>query len=111
MGSYPFYDERFDVKGGLKPHAFNEPRYKGASVLISNVNFGCGSSREHAPQALLRWGIRAVVAESFAEIFAGNCAMLGIPSVVAGKDEVARLQKLAHDHPETEFNLDLGSMT
>jgi 3-isopropylmalate/(R)-2-methylmalate dehydratase small subunit len=111
MGNYPFYDERFDAKGGLKPHAFNEPRYKGASVLLANVNFGCGSSREHAPQALLRWGVKAVVAESFAEIFAGNCVMLGVPAVVASKEEVAALQKLAHEHPETEFTVDLESMT
>ena len=111
MGNYPFYDERFDAKGSLKPHAFNEPRYKGASVLLANVNFGCGSSREHAPQALVRWGIKAVVAESFAEIFAGNCVMLGTPAVVATKDEIAALQKLAHEHPETEFSVDLESMT
>src|SRR5260370_119154 len=104
MGSYPFYDERFDVKGGLKPHAFNEPRYKGASVLISNVNFGCGSSREHAPQALLRWGITAVVAASLAESVAENGAMLVIPSVVAEREEAAGVEKLPDDHPEAEVN-------
>jgi 3-isopropylmalate/(R)-2-methylmalate dehydratase small subunit len=111
MGNYPFYDERFDTKGGLKPHAFNEPRYKGASILLANVNFGCGSSREHAPQALVRWGIKAIVAESFAEIFAGNCVMLGTPALVASKAEVAELQKTAHDHPKTEFSVDLEGMT
>jgi 3-isopropylmalate/(R)-2-methylmalate dehydratase small subunit len=111
MGQYPFYDERFDAKGGLRPHAFNEPRYKGASILFANVNFGCGSSREHAPQALVRWGIKAIVAESFAEIFAGNCVMLGTPAVTASKEDLAALQKLAHDKPETEFAVDLESMT
>ena len=111
MGQYPFYDERFDTKGGLKPHAFNEPRYKGAHILFSNVNFGCGSSREHAPHALVRWGIKAIVAESLAEIFAGNCVMLGTPALVASKADVAALQKLAHDKPETAFTVDLETMT
>ncbi|MES2202452.1 MAG: 3-isopropylmalate dehydratase small subunit [candidate division FCPU426 bacterium] len=111
MGNYPFYDERFDAKGGLKPHAFNEPRYKGAHILFANVNFGCGSSREHAPQALLRWGIKAIVAESFAEIFAGNCVMLGIPAVTASKEQVLQLQKTAHEHPEAVFAVDLEAMT
>jgi 3-isopropylmalate/(R)-2-methylmalate dehydratase small subunit len=111
MGAYPFYDERFDAKGGLRPHAFNEPRYHGASLLFANVNFGCGSSREHAPQALMRWGIKAVVAESLAEIFAGNCVMLGIPAATASKADLAALQKLAHEKPETEFSLDLGGLT
>ena len=111
MGQYPFYDERFDTKGGLKPHAFNEPRYKGASILFANVNFGCGSSREHAPQALVRWGIKAVVAESLAEIFAGNCVMLGTPALVASKADIAALQVLAHEEPETAFTVDLGAMT
>jgi 3-isopropylmalate/(R)-2-methylmalate dehydratase small subunit len=111
MGQYPFYDERFDAKGGLKPHAFNEPRYKGASILFGNVNFGCGSSREHAPQALVRWGIKAIVAESLAEIFAGNCVMLGTPALVASKEDVAALQKLAHEFPGTHFTVDLHGMT
>src|SRR5258706_9913696 len=110
MGSYPFYDERFDAAGGLRPHAFNEPRYKGASILLANVNFGCGSSREHAPQALVRWGIKAVVAESFAEIFAGNCMMLGTPAVVASKEEVAKLQHAPAADPEPEVTVDLHAM-
>jgi 3-isopropylmalate/(R)-2-methylmalate dehydratase small subunit len=111
MGKYPFYDERFDAKGGLKPHAFNEPRYKGASILFANVNFGCGSSREHAPQALVRWGIKAVLAESLAEIFAGNCVMLGTPALTASKEDIRALQKLAHDKPDTEFSLDLEAQS
>jgi 3-isopropylmalate/(R)-2-methylmalate dehydratase small subunit len=81
------------------------------------VNFGCGSSREHAPQALARWGhpkapgIKAIVAESFAEIFAGNCVMLGIPAVTASKSDVAALQALVERAPATEFNLDLEGLT
>ena len=110
MGEYPFYDERFEMDGSLKQHAFNEQKHQGARILLANVNFGCGSSREHAPQSLHRWGIDAVVAESFAEIFAGNCVMLGVPAVVAAKPDIAALQKLADKHPETEFTVDLDRM-
>ena len=71
LGDYAFYDERFDEQGGSKGHPFDAPERKGSEILVSGRNFGCGSSREHAPQALLRFGIRAVIAESFAEIFFG----------------------------------------
>ena len=107
MGNYPFYDERFDCEGKTKGHPFDMPQFKGASILLVNQNFGCGSSREHAPQALMRWGIRAIVGESFAEIFAGNCTMLGIPTVTVSQAEISRLQTLAREKPETEFVLDL----
>jgi 3-isopropylmalate/(R)-2-methylmalate dehydratase small subunit len=110
MGEYPFFDERFKPDGSKKDHPFNKPEYQGASILLGNVNFGCGSSREHAPQSLVRWGIRAVVAESFAEIFAGNCVMLGTPALVASKDDVAELQKLATEKPGSVFTVDLQSM-
>jgi len=111
MGDYPFFDERFNTDGSRKGHAFNEARYQGASILLANVNFGCGSSREHAPQALVRWGIKAIVAESFAEIFAGNCAMLGMPTILAGKDDIARLQTMAARHPKVEHTINLNDMT
>jgi len=110
MGEYPFFDERFATDGSKKDHPFNKPEYQGASLLLGNVNFGCGSSREHAPQSLVRWGIRALVAESFAEIFAGNCVMLGTPALVASKEDVARLQKLALEKPGTVFTVDLATM-
>ena len=110
MGQYPFYDERFTADGGLKDHPFNKPEYQGASILIANSNFGCGSSREHAPQALVRWGIRAIIAESFGEIFSGNCAMLGIPAVTGSKTDVAALQALAAKDPGTELTVDLEAM-
>src|SRR4051812_13623983 len=100
MGAYPFYDERYDSDGKLKPHAFNEPRYQGSSLLFVNGNFGCGSSREHAPQSLMRWGIKAMVGESSAEIFAGNCVMLGIPAVTVTPAEAAQLQARAHEDPQ-----------
>lgn len=117
MGDYPFFDERFNADGSKKSHPFNEVRFQGASLLLGNVNFGCGSSREHAPQALARWGnpqqpgIKAVVAESFAEIFAGNCVMLGIPAVTAAKVDLAALQDLTEKAPTTVFTLDLQALT
>jgi 3-isopropylmalate/(R)-2-methylmalate dehydratase small subunit len=109
MGDYPFFDERFDGSGNKKDHPFNRPEHQGASVLIANSNFGCGSSREHAPQALVRWGIRAIVAESFAEIFAGNCIMLGTPVATASPEHISRMQEIAGGSPEIEFNVDLSA--
>jgi 3-isopropylmalate/(R)-2-methylmalate dehydratase small subunit len=107
MGDYPFFDERFDAAGKTRPHPFNDPKYKGASVLFVNKNFGCGSSREHAPQALYRFGIHAVVGESFAAIFAGNCVMIGMPTVTVGEREIEELMRLAESRPETTFALDI----
>jgi 3-isopropylmalate/(R)-2-methylmalate dehydratase small subunit len=107
MGEYPFFDERFDSAGKKKDHPFNDPEYKGASILFVNKNFGCGSSREHAPQALYRFGIKAVVGESFAAIFAGNCTMMGLPAVVVGAKEIEQLMKSVEDNPRTEYTVDL----
>lgn len=107
MGEYPFFDERFDASGKPKPHPFNDPKYRGASILLVNKNFGCGSSREHAPQALYRFGIHAIVGESFAAIFAGNCVMMGVPTVTVGPAEIEELMKLAEGSPQTAFTLDL----
>src|ERR1700675_846818 len=95
MGEYPFFDERFDAAGKIKPNPFNDAKFKGASILFVNKNFGCGSSREHAPQALYRFGIHAIVGESFAAIFAGNCVMLGMPAATAGAREIEELMRLA----------------
>jgi len=110
MGNYPFFDERFGPSGEKKDHAFNKPEYQGASILLGNANFGCGSSREHAPQALARWGIKAIVAESFAEIFAGNCTMLGVPTLSASKRDIAALQRAASERPSPEMTVDLEAM-
>src|SRR5512134_255490 len=93
MGGYPFFDERFDASGKKKDHPLNDPEYQGASILFVNKNFGCGSSREHAPQALYRFGIQAIVGESFAAIFAGNCTIMGLPTVTAGPNEVDLMMK------------------
>ena len=111
MGEYPFFDERFDSAGRLKPHPFNDPKYKGASLLFANKNFGCGSSREHAPQALYRFGIRAIVGESFAAIFAGNCIMLGIPAVTIALADMEALMRAIESNPQITFTLDLEAKT
>ena len=107
MGEYPFYDERFDLSGKAKAHPFNDSRYSGASFLFVNKNFGCGSSREHAPQALYRFGIRAVVGESFAAIFAGNCVMMGMPIVTVAQGVMEDLQRAAETAPQVAYTLDL----
>lgn len=111
MGEYPFFDERFDSSGKKKDHPFNDPEYKGASILFVNKNFGCGSSREHAPQALYRFGIQAIVGESFAAIFAGNCTMMGLPTVTVAPNEIDRLMKTVEQDPRTEYTVDLESKT
>lgn len=107
LGEYLFYDVRYDADGNEKPHPLNEDRFKAASILLSGVNFGCGSSREHAPQALYRWGIRAVIAESFAEIFFGNCTTLGMPCVVASKEDIETLSAAVNADPNLEITIDV----
>ena len=111
MGEYPFYDERFDAAGNPKSHPLNDARYKGATLLFVNKNFGCGSSREHAPQAILRYGIRAIVGESFAAIFTGNCVMLGIPTVMVSPEAIGELMQSVESAPDTAYTLDLQSKT
>jgi 3-isopropylmalate/(R)-2-methylmalate dehydratase small subunit len=107
MGDYPFFDERYDASGRKKDHPFNDPEYQGASILFVNKNFGCGSSREHAPQALYRFGIKAIVGESFAAIFAGNCTIMGLPTVTADHNEVDLLMKTVAENPRTQFTVDI----
>lgn len=110
LGKYAFYDVRFDQEGKSLDHPFNRPERQGAGLLVVNSNFGCGSSREHAPQALAKWGIRALVGESFAEIFAGNCTAMGIPAVTAPKEGVEQLQALLEGDASLETELDLDAM-
>ncbi len=107
LGEEVFKDERFNDDGSPKPHPFNEERYQGAAILIVGRNFGCGSSREHAPQAIMRFGIKAIVGESFGEIFAGNCTSLGIPVCTAEESSLGELQKLVEEDPQLKFLLDL----
>ena len=107
LGEYAFYDERRNADGSEKAHPLNDPRFLGASILLSGSNFGCGSSREHAPQALYRFGFRAVLAESFAEIFFGNSTTLGIPCAVMSKADIAALADLINRDPAQLITLDL----
>ncbi len=111
LGEYAFYDLRYDDNGNKKPHPFNDDRYTGASVMLVNRNFGCGSSREHAPQALMRAGIGVVIGESFAEIFAGNCTAMGVPTVTLPSEQVKELMALVDSDPTTEITVDLPSST
>ena len=107
LGEYAFYDERKNPDGSEKPHPLNDPRYLGAGILLSGSNFGCGSSREHAPQALYRFGFRAVLAESFAEIFFGNSTTLGIPCAIMSKQDIQALTGLVESNPALLITLDL----
>ena len=107
LGEYAFYDVRFDKDGKPTGHPLDDPRFKGANILLSGTNFGCGSSREHAPQALYRFGIRAVIAESFAEIFFGNCTTLGIPCVCASASDIQVLAKEIERNPQLEVTIDV----
>jgi len=109
LGEFAFFDQRFDEDDNPKEHPFNEERYQSANVLVVNANFGCGSSREHAPQALQRWGIDAIVGESFAEIFRGNCLAMGIPTVTADTETIRALQDYVEKYPDTEVTVDVGA--
>ena len=107
LGDQVFADDRKELNGD---HPFDQSQFQGASILVVNGNFGCGSSREHAPQALMRWGIRAVVGVSFAEIFFGNCLALGIPCVTAVPDEIQAIQATIQADPSLSWTLDLNAM-
>jgi 3-isopropylmalate/(R)-2-methylmalate dehydratase small subunit len=111
LGQYLFNDVRFEEDGTKKAHPLNDPKHAGASILLSNANFGCGSSREHAPQAIAKFGIRAVVAESFAEIFFGNSTTLGMPCVSVTRDAVLALAKAIEADPTVELTIDLEQST
>ena len=107
LGEYLFYDVRKNADGTDRPHPLNDPRFKNATILLSGANFGCGSSREHAPQALQKHGFRAIVAESYAEIFFGNCTTLGIPCVSAGRADIQRIAAAVAKNPAVEVVVDL----
>lgn len=110
LGPALFYDERFDANGDSRGHVLDQPEHKGASILISDDNFGCGSSREHAPQALQKFGIEAVIAGSFAEIFHGNCTTLGIPCVALQKADRARVAAMIEADPAVEIVIDIDTL-
>jgi 3-isopropylmalate/(R)-2-methylmalate dehydratase small subunit len=107
LGEYLFYDVRRNDDGSEKPHPLNDPRHLGASILIVGSNFGCGSSREHAPQAIYRRGFRAIIGESFAEIFFGNCTALGIPCVTATREDAAELSRATDANPSLPVVVDI----
>jgi len=108
LGEYLFNDVRRQLDGTEKPHPLNEARFKGATILLSGANFGCGSSREHAPQAIQKYGFRAVVAEGYAEIFFGNSTTLGIPCAVASRADIAKIAAVIEQNPQTEIVLDVA---
>ncbi|MBN1524734.1 MAG: 3-isopropylmalate dehydratase small subunit [Spirochaetales bacterium] len=111
LGKYAFYDVRFNADETPKEHPLNEEIYAAANILLSNNNFGCGSSREHAPQALKRFGFDAFIAESFAEIFAGNCATLGLPAVSVKKSAVENLAAKIQKSPQIKVVISLMDKT
>ncbi len=110
LGPALFYDVRFDEHGNSKGHVLDKEEHKGAEILISDTNFGCGSSREHAPQAIQKFGLKAVIAESFAEIFHGNCTILGIPCVMMEKNYREKLVQLIDSDPDAEIIIDLEAL-
>ncbi|HVT71860.1 MAG TPA: 3-isopropylmalate dehydratase small subunit [Lacunisphaera sp.] len=108
LGEFLFHDVRKDPKtGATTSHPLNDPRYQGATILLSGANFGCGSSREHAPQAIQKYGFKAVIAEGFAEIFFGNSTTLGMPCVSAARDDIAKIAAAVEKDPKTEVTIDL----
>ena len=111
LGEFAFFDQRFDDEDNEKDHPFNEAQYQDASVMVVNANFGCGSSREHAPQAMMRWGIDGVVGESYAEIFRDNCKSLGIPAVTTDHETVVELQEWIEANPGAEIEIDVEAAT
>jgi len=110
--AHVFEDDRRSLAAHGATHAFDDPARRAARILVVGANFGCGSSREHAPQAIARWGIRAVVGESFAEIFLGNAVAIGLPCVRVTKADLGRLrQAIEASDPSAEFVVDLGDRT
>lgn len=108
LGQSVFADDRQQLQG---QHPFDQPQYKGAKLLVVNANFGCGSSREHAPQAIMRWGIQALIGESFAEIFFGNCITNGVPCVTATAADLEALQTALEQDPQLDLTLNLETLT
>ncbi|MUV88870.1 3-isopropylmalate dehydratase small subunit [Halapricum sp. CBA1109] len=109
MAEYLFYDARRDDDDELNDHPLN--RFEGANIAVVNTNFGCGSSREHAPQALMRWGIDGMIGESYAEIFADNCKSLGIPAATTDHETVTEIQQWIEDNPDGNIDIDVEDET
>jgi 3-isopropylmalate/(R)-2-methylmalate dehydratase small subunit len=107
LGEYLFNDVRRQLDGSEKPHPLNEVRFKGATILLSGANFGCGSSREHAPQAISKYGFKAIIAESYAEIFFGNSTTLGLPCATAARADIAKIAAAVEANPALEVVIDV----
>jgi 3-isopropylmalate/(R)-2-methylmalate dehydratase small subunit len=107
LGEHAFEDDRQQDPN----HPFSNPKFQGAGIMVAGRNFGCGSSREHAPQSLMRWGIKAIIAESFAEIFFGNCGSLGIPAVKASRADLEKLSAAIDQNSALEVKVDLETLT
>ena len=111
LGEFAFYDVRFNPDTGEKTdHPLNDPRFSAASILLAGVNFGCGSSREHAPQSLRKYGFNGIIAESFAEIFFGNSTTLAMPCVTATAAEIAQLREAIEADPSIEVTIDVEQL-
>lgn len=111
LGEFAFYDVRFNSETGEQTdHPLNDPRFAGASILVAGVNFGCGSSREHAPQSLKKYGFHGVIAESFAEIFFGNSTTLAMPCVIASAADIVKLRDAIETDPATVVTIDVENL-
>jgi 3-isopropylmalate/(R)-2-methylmalate dehydratase small subunit len=110
LGEFAFYDVRFDEHGNKTNHPLNDARFDGASILVAGVNFGCGSSREHAPQSLRKYGFNGVIAESFAEIFFGNSTGLAMPCVIATAADIKALAAAIEADPKTSVTIDVEAL-
>ncbi len=110
LGEFAFYDVRFDEHGNKTDHPLNDRRFEDASILVAGLNFGCGSSREHAPQSLRKYGFNAVIAESFAEIFFGNSTTLAMPCVIASAADTAALRTAIEAEPGTQVTIDVDAL-
>ena len=111
IGEHVFADDIKGLAAKGETHPFADARYANGAILVANKNFGCGSSREHAPQSLKRWGIKAIVAESYSEIFYGNCVSLAMPCFTADHDTCAKLQNIIENNPTAELEIDVTKAT
>ena len=111
IGEHAFADDIKGLAAKGETHPFADARFANAAILVANQNFGCGSSREHAPQSLKRWGIRAIIAESYSEIFYGNCVSLAVPCFTADHETCAKLQDAIESNPDGELILDIAAAT
>lgn len=111
LGDYMFKDVRETPEGKKTNHVLNDPKFAGANIMLVGSNFGCGSSREHAPQAIKRAGFKAIIGESFAEIFYGNSTTLGMPCVEASKEQIAEMSQAIENDPSVQIDIDIENET